>query len=167
MFEIYVNPQLEIGKVFKRTIDSALDTLVSPPAQATTGLFAATLTWDGLGDADLHVTEPDGNEVWFLDKMGHVGYLDVDNTYGYGPEHYYASCDVQKMQSGLYSIDVANYSKAMGRIATVQITSFYDGVLGTRSVLLGPSTGITPSATLFKVAVTKDTEGQYAVSVAN
>jgi hypothetical protein len=164
MFEIYINRRLGISGAVKNAINTALVELVAPPTQASSGFFTATLTWNGSGDVDTHVTEPDHTHVWYQNKNGHAGYLDVDNTSANGPEHYYASCDASVLQTGDYQIAVANYAAADGRRATVQIASYQDGVLGTKSVVLGAPTGDSPSATLFTVHVTRDANGRYSVT---
>ena len=166
LFEIYINQSLDISQSVRNHIDEALDTLVAPPTQASTGFFSATLTWNGSGDVDLHTYEPGGLHVYYAAPQGNSGYLDVDNVVANGPEHYYASCNSDILQLGSYQIAVANYSQADGRTATVQIASFLDGVLGTKSVTLGSATGSTPSATLYNVLVTKDSQtGKYSVSL--
>ena len=50
-----------------------------------------TLIWDTKGvDIDLHVIEPGGDRIYFGDRNGDQGgELDVDNTWGYGPENIY------------------------------------------------------------------------------
>ncbi len=63
---------------------------------ATPASMTVTLTWDqDQSDVDLHVLEPgtDGRHIYWSNK-GYTGsnpYLDMDNTNGYGPEHYYAT----------------------------------------------------------------------------
>lgn len=58
--------------------------------------LTVTLTWDqDESDVDLHVLEPgtDGRHIYYQNKgsdSSSTPYLDLDNTYGYGPEHYYA-----------------------------------------------------------------------------
>lgn len=166
LLEIYINQSLNISQSVRGYIDDALNTLVAPPIQSSSGFFSATLTWNGSGDVDLHNYEPSGFHVYYGRAQGNSGYLDVDNVTANGPEHYYASCNSNVLQPGSYQIAVANYSRADGRIATVQITSFLDGVLGTKSVTLGGATGSRPSATLFNVLVTQDSQtGKYAVSL--
>jgi len=168
LLEIYINQRLSISQRVKSDIDTALETLIAPPAQAAAGFFTATLTWNGTGDVDLHTFEPNGGHVYYRAKVGTAGHLDVDNTTANGPEHYYASCDANRLQAGTYQVAVANYSRATGRTATVQLASWADGVLGTQSVVLGAETRDTPSATLFNVIVTKDEEtGRYSVSLGN
>jgi hypothetical protein len=50
-----------------------------------------TLIWDTKGvDIDLHVIEPRGDRIYFGHRNGgQGGELDVDNTWGYGPENIY------------------------------------------------------------------------------
>jgi hypothetical protein len=50
-----------------------------------------TLIWDTKGaDIDLHVMEPHGDHIYFGHRNGKQGgELDVDNTWGYGPENIY------------------------------------------------------------------------------
>lgn len=164
--EIYINQQLAISNRVKVHINDALSTLVAPPAEASQGFFTAQLTWDGRGDADLHVIEPNGSHVYYGNKRGSSGYLDVDNTSAYGPEHYFASCDSSDLQTGSYKISVANYARAQGRLATVQIDSTINGVLGTQNVILGEATRNRPKFHLFNVMVTKHEEtGKYSVII--
>ncbi len=168
LLEIYVNQTLAVSQRVKNDIEAALDTLVAPPAQAAAGFFTATLTWNGSGDVDLHTYEPGGSHVYYSSKVGIAGHLDVDNTSANGPEHYYASCEVDRLQAGTYRIALANYARATGRTATVQIASASDGVLGTKSTVLGGETRSTPSVTLFNVIVTKNEEsGTYSASLAD
>lgn len=167
LIPIYLNEGINVSSRVKGHINSALSALVPPPATATTGFFTATLTWDGPGDVDLHTYEPAGGHVFYGAKVGASGYLDVDNTVSNGPEHYYATCNSANLQPGTYQIAVANYSRATGRTATVQVASWADGVLGTRSITLGGETGNIPSSTLFSVVVTQDGQtGQYKASLA-
>ena len=61
-----------------------------------------TLTWgQDYSDVDLHVLEPtlsstEGRHIYYSNKGYDIGspYLDIDNTWGYGPEHYYATEDM-------------------------------------------------------------------------
>lgn len=164
--EIYINPTLPTANSVLNHIDEALQTLEAPEAQAASGFFTATLTWNGSGDVDLHVYEPSGSHVYYAAKTGVSGYLDVDNTSANGPEHYFASCDADKLMPGPYVVSVANYSRAEGRRATVQLASWKEGVLGTRSVNLGGATGSSPAYDMFVLNVSKDEEtGQYSIAL--
>ena len=167
MLAIYLNPQLTPAARVKALITTGLANLVKPAARAATGFFSATLTWNGNGDVDTHVDEPGGAHVWYRDRQGAAGYLDVDNRLADGPEHYYASCDAQKLQTGIYQIAIANYSRAAGRTATVQVASYAAGVLGTKSVTLGADSGDNPLPPLFKVNVTKDAAGVFKAALVN
>lgn len=164
--EIYTNTSLAISGSVRDLVSSALNTVAAPPQQTSAGFFTATLTWDGTGDVDLHTFEPDDARVYYGSPVGRAGYLDVDNTVANGPEHYYASCEASRLQLGTYRVRVANYARADGRTATVQIASSKDGVLGTRSVVLGGETGSDPVVPMFNVIVSRDVQtGEYSVSV--
>jgi hypothetical protein len=85
-----------------------------------------------------------------------------------GPEHYFATCDANLLQLGSYWVAVANYERAEGRTATVQVATERDGVLGTSSIQLGPETGSEPTDLLFEVIVEQDSEtGEYLVRLAH
>lgn len=166
LLEIYVNPALTVSSSVRNLVTAALDGVIAPPVQASSGFFTATLTWNGTGDVDLHTFEPGGAHVYYRTPVGQVGFLDFDNTSANGPEHYYASCDTDKLQVGNYQVRVANYARATGRTATVQIASSKDGVLGTRSVVLGGETRDNPVFQLFNVRVSRDANtGEYSVTL--
>eukprot|EP00163_Fabomonas_tropica_P027434 TRINITY_DN5284_c0_g3_i1.p1 TRINITY_DN5284_c0_g3~~TRINITY_DN5284_c0_g3_i1.p1 ORF type:complete len:362 (+),score=28.15 TRINITY_DN5284_c0_g3_i1:168-1253(+) len=166
LLEIYLNPALSIGSSVVQDIEFELASLQPPEREdeAETGFFTATLIWNGEGDVDLHVYEPSGAHVFYQTMTGDSGYLDVDNTVSDGPEHYFASCESDRLQTGIYQIGVANYDEADGRTVTLQIASFRDGVLGTKSVTLGSPTGDNPSHMMFDVDVSENDEtGVYEV----
>jgi hypothetical protein len=136
-----------------------LSTLQPPITQGSVGFFTLTLTWNGSGDVDLHTFEPSGPHVYYKEKRGLVGYLDVDNTSGYGPEHYYASCDPAVLKTGTYRIGINNYERATGRIATVQVSSAQRGEILTRTLDVGPVMGKAGDGSplsVLTVTVTKD-----------
>lgn len=165
LLEIYLNPALTTAEEIRIAVNTKIAALVPSAVRAATGFFTATLTWDGPGDVDLHAFEPNGTHVFYSQLQGTSGYLDVDNTVASGPEHYYASCDASKLLTGTYQIAVANYDGADSRIATVQVSSV-NGVLGTKSVTLGAFTEDVPSATLFKIVVSKDAQtGVYSAAL--
>ena len=164
--EIYINPNLSTAARIKGHVDSALASLITPPAEASTGFFTATLTWNGPGDVDLHVFEPGDSHVYHRAVSGASGFLDINNTEANGPEHYYATCDTNTLQTGTYQIHIANYDAADGKTATVQIASLNDGVLGTKSVVLGKSTGDNPGYLIFNVEVTKNEDtNKFSISI--
>ncbi|MFC1574718.1 hypothetical protein ACFL3Z_01410, partial [Gemmatimonadota bacterium] len=65
------------------------------------------LTWDGPGDIDLHLYMPNGEHVYFGDKLSDAGAeLDVDNTRQDGPEH----ITMTQAIPGEYRVAVRYYS---------------------------------------------------------
>jgi len=65
------------------------------------------LTWEGPGDIDLHLVQPDGEECSFSQKNTQAGAtLDYDNTVRDGPEH----ITVAKAVSGTYQVRVVYYA---------------------------------------------------------
>jgi hypothetical protein len=150
---------------------AALSALLPPTLAApvaVSGFFTVTLSWSGAGDVDLYTYEPGGSTVFFGSQLGASGSLDVDNTVGFGPEHYYASCDATKIATGSYRVAIDNYSVASpaNLTATLQVSSYSGGVLLTKTlgVPLAPSFGQSPVDALV-VEVTQDsTTKKYAVS---
>ena len=90
-----------------------------PETDAGDGIFTVTLEWGGQPDVDLHVFEPDGSHVYYSAPAGTAGYLDVDDTSGSGPEHYYASCE--RLLAGTYRVGVNYYRGDGPETARVQI----------------------------------------------
>jgi uncharacterized protein YfaP (DUF2135 family) len=68
-----------------------------------------TLTWEQNGtDVDLYTYEPNGGVSWYADMTtASGGELDIDNTTGFGPEHYTAGKEPPK---GKYRIRLHYYS---------------------------------------------------------
>jgi uncharacterized protein YfaP (DUF2135 family) len=83
--------------------------------------MVVTMWWDkGQSDIDLYVTQPDGETVWYSSKTSTIGAeLDIDNTSGYGPEHYFLNEDDQQL-FGEYEIGVHYYSDHDDDTETVQ-----------------------------------------------
>jgi hypothetical protein len=56
----------------------------TPEPQLGTGDIQITLRWNSSADLDLHVTEPNGTEIWYSDKgtTSTGGRLDVDSNVG-------------------------------------------------------------------------------------
>lgn len=67
-----------------------------------------TLSWSNdLADVDLHVTEPNGQTVFYGRRYGKTGsWLPFDNTSGFGPEEYL----LKKSTKGLYKVKANFYS---------------------------------------------------------
>lgn len=140
-------------------MNAALSALAPPAVTGNSGSFTVTLTWSGIGDEDLHVFEPNGAHVYYASRQGVVGYLDVDNTVAYGPEHYYASCDPSVLQPGTYQVALNDYNGADGETATVQVATADDGVILTKTANTGTtrgSSGDNSPLPILTVVVAKD-----------
>jgi uncharacterized protein YfaP (DUF2135 family) len=92
------------------------------------GAIVATLTWGAQPDVDLHVFEPDGTHVYYVNKQGTSGTLDRDVVTGFGPEHYTVPCAT--IEVGTYSIGV-NYFFGVGpETAHVEVSAGQNNVRG-------------------------------------
>jgi hypothetical protein len=143
----------------KALLDSVINALVTPQNGAGIGAFTITLTWNGSGDVDLHTFEPNGTHVYYGSLRGQSGFLDVDNVVANGPEHYFATCNADQLQTGTYRIGINNYAQATGRTAIVQAASLTDGTLLTRSLDVGPERGSSGNSSpipVMTVTVTRD-----------
>lgn len=130
-------PVNQIGRVPVNVFVGEGDPLRDAGA-ATTGLaverasgarFLVTLTWDTAGtDLDLYVTEPDGETVYYLDSIADTGgTLDVDDTSGFGPEHY--TLDPSKgdiVEGGDYRVRVHYYEGSIPTNCRVSVIIYDD-----------------------------------------
>jgi hypothetical protein len=67
-----------------------------------------TLTWDNTADLDLHVIDPNGEEIyWDHQYSASNGVLDVDDINGYGPENVY--WPLNQAPNGTYSVYLHHY----------------------------------------------------------
>ncbi|HQM67575.1 MAG TPA: hypothetical protein PLY24_07320, partial [Methanomassiliicoccales archaeon] len=88
---------------------------------AAMGALTVTLTWgQDNSDVDLHVLEPYGRHIYYNHRKpdSNGPYLDFDNTYGYGPEHYYATDD-------MVMYDAFGVQKSTDLYGTYQIAVHY------------------------------------------
>lgn len=155
--ETYRNNNFVMKSAINNEVQNLFNTLKNPEKKAEQGFFNITLTWDGEGDVDLHVLEPNGTNVFFRNPQGRVGFLDYDNTFKRGPENYYASCDSRKVEEGIYRVRLANYARANGRLATVQLTTNLSGTIETMNgIQVGPDSGVSPNIPVFDFEVKKD-----------
>lgn len=148
-------------------LQNAFSSAVTPTGSAANGFFTVTLTWDGAGDIDLHTFEPNGGHVYYQARNGASGILDTDNVTANGPEHYFATCTAASLQTGTYSIGINNYARGTGRTATIQVSSYKDGVLLTRSMGVGAALGSSGNANplhAVNVIVTNDPVTGYKVT---
>lgn len=104
--DIYLNEKVVLNEDHSVSILDRIRDLVKQALLQTTAStpvislspISATLSWVNAGhtDMDLHVIEwLDRNlqHVYYDNKMGVLGYLDLDDTNGPGPEHYFYNID--------------------------------------------------------------------------
>lgn len=97
--------------------------LVSEPPEAVAGdgIITVTLRWGENEDVDLHVWEPSGYHVYYSQKQGPSGYLDVDDVTSYGPENYYVACST--LQAGRYLVALRYYDGVTAETARVALSA--------------------------------------------
>jgi hypothetical protein len=75
-----------------------------------TGDVQISMTWDTQSDVDLWLTEPNGNKIYYANKISSTGgELDFDNTSEYGPENIFYKTVAP---SGTYKVEVDYFSGA-------------------------------------------------------
>lgn len=81
------------------------------------GELRVSLSWFNYDDLDLHVREPNGNTIWFREKMNPItgGHLDVDMNAGSGttrkPVENIIWTNKSRMLEGRYRVMVNNFAK--------------------------------------------------------
>jgi|GEM_PF-1489543 len=100
-------------------LQNAIETVQSPTAGAGDGIITVTLNWGSEPDVDLHVFEPNGSHVYYANRQGQAGFLDVDDVTSFGPEHYFAACST--LQPGTYRVGVNYYSGFGPETAIIQV----------------------------------------------
>lgn len=143
-----------------------IDELPYPEVKAGVGAIRASLTWGAGGDVDLHTFEPNGDHVYYGNKQGQSGELDVDDRNGYGPENYVVGCE--SVELGTYEIGVNYYSGQTPKTATISLFLGNYETITPRSIQLdlpeGGSGDDNPSI-LFRVNVEADEEGSIVYTV--
>jgi hypothetical protein len=131
------------------------------------------LRWDGTGDLDLHLhngvtTSPwysTPNDCYYANRMAawdlagtaDDGFLDLDNTTGYGPELAHVTAPVIGES---YTVGVHNYNNGAGRIATVSIycgTTTVPFAVRTSRALTGTTAGNCTANDFWRVATVRFT----------
>lgn len=153
-----------------QAIFSSENALPTPVGIADQGTITITLTWGSNPDVDLHIYEPTGNHVYYANKNGNFGYLDVDDVTSYGPEHYYVSCETlinNSLSIGRYRFGVNYYYGYSSETATITVKTPTSEL--TRSVLLTDVMGSSGNNNMIPVAdviVSKDSStGQFNFSI--
>ena len=132
----YLNKNLSCCKMIESSVKKKMLAMKTPIHFSPKADLTVTLTWDGLGDVDLHIDEPSGNHIYHKNREGD-GYLDIDNTKGYGPEHYYFRYKRGMPEKLAFKVSIVNYMGARGRQATIQVASGAEGEIFSSTVDLG------------------------------
>ncbi|MCP4354107.1 MAG: hypothetical protein GY793_00470 [Proteobacteria bacterium] len=87
------------------------------------GVITIRLDWGADQDVDLHVQEPGniGKHVYYSDKHGAFGDLDVDNISGFGPEHYNVQC--ASLATGTYKFGAVYYRGYGEALYTIAVSA--------------------------------------------
>lgn len=118
---------------FISLITAAKTRATAPTATANTGLITVTLTWGSNPDLDLHIIEPSAH-VWRGNANGNNGILDIVDSNGNGPEHYYSGCT---LETGDYSVKLNYVSGSTHEYPVVTVhagTEFYQATKDLGSV---------------------------------
>jgi hypothetical protein len=124
----FIGAYMMIGSKSREQIKTqVIDTikkLEKPETIAEQGIITITLTWGSQPDVDLHVFEPSDprTHVFYGQPQGSIGYLDVDDIDGYGPEHYYAKCE--DLKTGTYDLGVNYFSGSRAEVAKIVVHAY-------------------------------------------
>jgi hypothetical protein len=117
--DAYLLPNSSSRAAILSQIVQILNTIERPADEAQEGIITVTLTWGAEPDVDLHVFEPNGTHVYYANRFGPSGFLDVDDVTSFGPEHYFVSCDT--LEAGTYAVGVNYFRGSAPENAHVQI----------------------------------------------
>ena len=149
-----------------RSVTNAMSDLDFPTGNPLgSGPITVALKWGSQPDVDLHVYEPNGKHVYYRDQGGVSGSLDLDDTDGFGPEHYFVACDT--LETGSYRVGINYYRGDGAETARIQITTG-DGITKTFSRSLATSIGPGGNNSPIIVAtitVAKDSSGHYTYTI--
>jgi hypothetical protein len=146
-------------------VSAKISQLVFPYAYLGSGAITVTLTWGAEPDVDLHIIEPNGNQVYYGNMSGLCGYLDLDDITSYGPEHYYVSCG--GIREGTFKIGVNYFRGYSPEVAQIQVSTS-DGITRTFRQDLPVSHGSSGNSSPIIVAfidVSIDAGGNYIYNV--
>ncbi|NCA85444.1 MAG: hypothetical protein EOM83_07695 [Clostridia bacterium] len=131
---------------------SARQTITVTRIEAGTGKLQISCAWDQPNDIDLHLVEPNGQEIYYgNDISNNFGFLDVDSNAGCSIDNInnenITYGDTAIVENGNYIVRVDLYSNCDLQANTnVVVTARYNGRLIT------PSTGTNPYSGVFTEA---------------
>lgn len=143
---------------------AALAFMPTPVAQAEDGAITVTLTWNSSTDVDLHVFEPNGTHVYYRHQNGSSGELDIDDTSGHGPEHFFVQCS--RLLAGTYLVGVNYYSGSVTETANIQVRAGAEvrSFLRTLPEEMGSDGDANPQR-VAKIQVSGSPEGGYEFAI--
>ena len=105
---------------------------------AGSGNVQITLTWDNYADIDLHCIDPAGFQIYFANPYSSYtgGYLDYDNTVGFGPENIFFT----NAPNGTYRVFIHYYAANYGITSVNFAVSIIQN--GTGKVYYGTISGV-------------------------
>lgn len=128
---------------------SAHETITVTRIEAGTGKLQISCSWDRPNDIDLHLEEPNGQEIYFGDDISdNGGFLDVDSNAGCTIDNINSENitygDTAIVENGNYTVRVDLYSNCeVPSNTNVIVTARYDGQI------INPTTGTNPYTGIF------------------
>lgn len=162
----YFDPSLASRAVINEGMLQLASSTPYPTQIAGTGAIRASLTWGDQPDVDLHTFEPSGAHVYFSNRIGDDGTLDVDDTDGRGPENYVVPCD--SVSEGTYKIGVNYFRGNAPETASIALFLGDGRNIAPRNLLLElakAQSGNSNPSIMFEVTVTDDGEGNAVYTV--
>jgi hypothetical protein len=135
-----------------QSLVSAHQTITVTRVEAGTGKLQISCSWDRLNDIDLHLVEPNGQEIYYgEDVSNNGGFLDVDSNAGCSIDNInnenITYGDTAVVENGNYIVRVDLYSNCDVESNTnVVVTARYNGQL------INPATGTNPYSGVFTEA---------------
>ncbi|GGW81698.1 YfaP family protein [Alteromonas halophila] len=162
----YFDSELDSRARIDTGVGAMAANLTYPATTAGVGALRASLTWGEQRDVDLHAFEPDGTHVYYRNKQGSDGSLDVDDVTSFGPENYVVPCE--SINPGEYTIGVNYYAGNAPETASVSLFLGNGQVYGPRETLLENSRGSSGNDSpeiMFTITVADDGNGNAVYTV--
>ncbi len=127
--------------------DTGVSDIVTVYGDFTAPEIEVVLWWNTpTADLDLHAWNPDGEHCYYGNSVISDGYLDIDDTEGYGPETF----AVETANFGVYEIQINSYSLDSDSFSDASVQVFFDGqleaVYGPHHFIIDDYNGSDPAA---------------------